>query len=321
MAGSTQMRQFTNTDFGLGNLYYTPFLGNKPTIPAPGANGLIDCVVNAAWYDVGYLKDKSEFKYSYVLDEFKTGTPLMFRGQVAKEVTCSLTSKYAELVMDNLKFAIGGQNVINTGGSKTVAKEEVLTVGQAGDYYYVLLDGGTVTADPGFTCKGTPLVAQTGAAVGDYIFYPATGLVVRVPTSAKWLTTEATLTTIAVYTYITIESADLQLGSSFTIESNTVAFTHLSPTSGKVIMVVLYDAMVGGNISLGFDENNYILNDVEVKGIYHEKFAQGSGANATGGFGFIRQYEKGKLTKMTNLTGVTNGEVTDLASELKGWKV
>lgn len=220
--------------------------------------------------DVGFLKGNVEYTYSYDILKFKTGAPLRLRGQITKELTSTLKAGIAELSADNIAMALGGLSISTTTASPVTVNDAanaeftfVAGTGPlAGLQYFQLAPGVVISGVSSITVENTA-EDTTYTAETDYLVFPTSGVVVRVPGGSI-----ASGATVRVqYTYTPVIGKRINLGTSFSLAQKPITFTHTRPQTGYDVIVHMPLASIDGRVALNFDEENFIVNDVTFEAI------------------------------------------------------
>lgn len=227
-------------------------------------------------FDMGYLQGKSEFNFTYDIEKFKEGSPLVLIGQETKECTCELKCGLAEFSPENAQISLGGIELVTTGSAQSVVdgdNQERTFGGNFGGagYQYISLDGPAVT---GLTIKNQA-EDETYVEGTDYLLFGNLQYVLRLPGGD--IAEDETVR--VVYGYTQVAGKQINLGSSFDMEFGTTTFVHpRSKWNKKKITIHLHKSQAAGSIAFGFEDGKFGVNDFTVSGIFSEEH---------GNFGYI----------------------------------
>lgn len=215
--------------------------------------------------DIGFLKGNVEWTYEYDIKKFKTGVPRKLQGQIVAELNASLKGSYAELKAENVAMALGGLSITTeTGSPVTVADgdnaEFTFATDPVSGLEYIQLAPGVVAGT--FTVSAIENVAEdTTYASGKYLLFPNNGRVYRIVTGSGDIPSGATVR--VTYGYTPITGKQINLGTQFSLPAKEIRFTHTRPTTGKDVIIYMPKAVINGSIKLTFDEENFIVNDIQ----------------------------------------------------------
>jgi hypothetical protein len=220
-------------------------------------------------FDMGYLQGKTEVNFTYDIEKFKEGAPLVLIGQETKECTFELKAGVAEFSPENASIQLGGIEVITTGTPQTVSdgSNQQRTFGGnfgGSGYQYISLDGPAVT---GLVLKNLDEDVTYVENV-DYMLFGVLAQVIRLPGGDI-----AEGETVRVhYGYTQVAGKQINLGSSFDLEFGETTFVHpRSKWNKKKITVHMYKSQASGNINFGFEDGKFGVNECVWSGIYSEE--------------------------------------------------
>lgn len=227
--------------------------------------GLGDLYVNGQL--VGWLKNKVDYQYEYDVKKFKSGVPKKLQCKIVAELTASLKAGVAEMNAENLSRALGQLPVSTiTSGTVTVSTAETHTpvLDPTTGKYWCRLGSGAGRANTFATVVVKDITATTTyVANTDYTIDAATGILEIVSGGAIVAGDSLKVT----YGYHTIAGKKIALGATFTLNNVEIAFVHTKPNGGKKVWIVMWLAAVTGKIGLSFDEENFIVNDMEFEAV------------------------------------------------------
>lgn len=214
---------------------------------------------------VGFLKGNVEFNYAYEMADFYSGVPQKLRCRQVKKLENRLKAGIADLSMENISAALGnlpvtnqasGTETVSTGAPQSVTPE----LDEATGRYWVRLGpgAGKATAFTSLVVKDVT-GTTTYLANTDYKFDAVTGILELI--SGGDIEPGDVLK--VSYACSKVAGKLIKLGSIFIINDVEVVFVHTKPNSGKKITICQWRGAVTGTIQLTFDEENFIVNQVE----------------------------------------------------------
>jgi hypothetical protein len=235
-------------------------------------------VLRVGGLDVGFLKGDVRFKYSYDVEEFKTGIPRTLRGSVTREVLAELTAPVAEINAENLAQVLGGLTPLETAASEVdkTGDFETLTFApppwSAPSGVECVKLGPTanrelrVAITPGSLVLKNSAESETYAVNNDFVLDGKTGYVYANPGGAII----PGQVVKAKYKFTPPASKQLQMGSQFSLSEVRVEFEHTNPHTGKRITVLFWKANASGKAQLTFAEDRWLVGDATFKAVLDE---------------------------------------------------
>lgn len=217
--------------------------------------------------NVGFLSGEVKYAYKYDIKKFKTGVPKTTRCTVTNAVEASLKGGMAEIGLANLSAALGGLDI-------TAQVVGAVTVDDAANEEHTFIKDSlgveTIQLGPGpFLAKDFAslvvenqgeTVTYTGTGLTpDYSLNAATGVVTRI--AAGTIPSGATVR--VNYACNTIAGKKMPLGAKFSLEQVPLTFVHTKPNTTKRLIIHSWLASVSGTIELGFNDNDFIVNNIE----------------------------------------------------------
>lgn len=218
--------------------------------------------------NVGFLSGNVSYEYKYDIEKFKTapqGGPKKTACTIVKEITANLKAGIAEISAENMAMALGGISLTTQGVTPvTVAdganhERTFISRGDSSGLQTIQLGPG-----PGLATTFSTVVVKNLAESTTYVAdtdYTVSALTGEVTTIDGGAITDGQTVRVS-YAYVPIAGNLIKLGAQFSLQQVPITFVH-TKNSGKKIIVHAPLASVSGNISLGFDPDKVIVNNVE----------------------------------------------------------
>lgn len=215
--------------------------------------------------DLGYTRGDIQFRRESETLDFETGIPINTVGRVPLTDKWFATVPMGEIVARNISYATLNIPVSQVAGTPvTIAdsapyQQRTFAAFAGGTLERLVLDGGPVTSLVVKSADGL----TTYNVNDDYILDATTGVVYRNPGGA--ILSGATVR--VSYGYTPVAKDRLKLGVNNAVAERSFKFTHVSPVSGKIIVVEFWKAMSSASFELNFQEREYMVVNLELQAL------------------------------------------------------
>ena len=218
--------------------------------------------------DLGYTRGDITFTRDAETLPFETGIPIQTVGRTPLTDKWTANVPMGEITANNVSYAAlnipvtqiaGGAVSVAFGGTPAQSQVRTFASFAGGEIERIALDGGTVTN----------LVVKNAAEdvtytpFDDYILDAITGQVYRNPNGA--ITSEQVVH--VAYDYVAVAKERLKLGVNLPVATRSFKFTHVSPVSGRTIVVEFWKAQAQASFTLEFKEREYMVVNLVLESI------------------------------------------------------